>query len=316
MLTQWFDIVSLKDPSYRSHTQVEGLGESFHEIFNLINEESTKIPHKNIILGGLSQGCAMTLICMLGLDFSIGGFIGMSGWMPFRDEIEKLASSNHGEPGKDRVNSDKQTPAGESGAKPDGTSDGRADEESDGRCIEGSDTDKAANGERSGEPDWGVDGESCRESSGDKPSGIADFGDKLKGVSTLSDGETRGDPFNVDDRSPFDTDEHEDPLTRALQYVQELLSLDKATTTNREKSAVSTPVFLGHGTEDKTVRPSLGEDARRVLSSLGFSVSWELYDEQGHWYKLPDEIDDIAEFVKTKVGWAMEPEACGSGHVE
>lgn len=33
----------------------------------------------------------MTLICLLTLDFSLDDFIGMSGWLPFQQEIEELA---------------------------------------------------------------------------------------------------------------------------------------------------------------------------------------------------------------------------------
>ncbi len=69
MLTQWFDIASLDDPSHRSDTQLQGLEESAREILDLISQESREIPPKNIILGGLSQGCATALICLLALDF-------------------------------------------------------------------------------------------------------------------------------------------------------------------------------------------------------------------------------------------------------
>ncbi|KAI0836595.1 Phospholipase/carboxylesterase/thioesterase [Hypoxylon sp. FL0890] len=60
-LTQWFDIASLGDPWRRSDTQLKGLAESATEILDLVNEEVQvlKIARSNIIIGGLSHGCAM-----------------------------------------------------------------------------------------------------------------------------------------------------------------------------------------------------------------------------------------------------------------
>ncbi|KAF4306977.1 hypothetical protein GTA08_BOTSDO05949 [Botryosphaeria dothidea] len=57
-----------------------------------------------------------------------------------------------------------------------------------------------------------------------------------------------------------------------------------------------TPIFLGHGRNDEKVSVRLGQQARDVLLSLGCQVRWEDYDE-GHWYKVPEEIDDLANFL-------------------
>ncbi|KAJ6590141.1 Alpha/Beta hydrolase protein [Mycena vulgaris] len=61
------------------------------------------------------------------------------------------------------------------------------------------------------------------------------------------------------------------------------------------------PVFLGHGTHDEKVPFTLGERARDVLQTLGCDVEWNEYDE-GHWYKVPDEIDDLATWLKMRMG--------------
>ncbi|POR32484.1 Uncharacterized protein TPAR_07310 [Tolypocladium paradoxum] len=74
--------------------QLRGLEESTREILELIDQESGKVPRGNIILGGLSQGCAMALVCLLAIDFSVGGFVGMSGWLPCRNEIEELVKAD------------------------------------------------------------------------------------------------------------------------------------------------------------------------------------------------------------------------------
>ncbi len=72
LLTQWFDIASLDDPSYRGHTQYEGLQESCKEITNIIEQEAADVSRQNIILGGISQGCATALICLLSLTLPLG----------------------------------------------------------------------------------------------------------------------------------------------------------------------------------------------------------------------------------------------------
>lgn len=68
----------------------------------------------------------------------------------------------------------------------------------------------------------------------------------------------------------------------------------------QEVTFASTPIFLGHGRNDEKVSVSLGGQARRVLEALGCKVSWRDYDE-GHWYKVPEEIDDVVEFLQDTV---------------
>ncbi|KKF96823.1 Acyl-protein thioesterase 2 [Ceratocystis platani] len=184
MLTQWFDVASLDDPSDRNHKQIPGLRESFQEIKELIELEcsSGNIPQRNIILGGLSQGCAMALICLLALDFPIGGFVGMSGWLPFQQEIEKLARGTEG--------------------------------------------------------------------------GENDISDNQSTVETITTG-THADT----------QEELRSPEVHVPDYI------------------------------DEKIKISLGEDASQTMSLVGYSVDWRRYKDQGHWYKIPDEIDDITEFI-------------------
>ena len=62
-----------------------------------------------------------------------------------------------------------------------------------------------------------------------------------------------------------------------------------------------TPVFMGHGTDDAYVDVSLGRAAADVLSSIGLHVEWKDYvgaEEEGHWLKTPEELDDIVAFLK------------------
>lgn len=45
----------------------------------------------------------------------------------------------------------------------------------------------------------------------------------------------------------------------------------------------------------------LGREARDVLSKVGFRVEWKEYlgaELEGHWIKVPEEVDDITAFRK------------------
>jgi predicted esterase len=210
-LTQWFNIASLDDPSYRNHTQLQGLEESSREIFHLINQERKKVPDEKIILGGISQGCAMGFICLLAMDFPLGGFIGMSSWLPFAAEIEGLTN------GSDEV----------------------------------------------------------------------DFSD------------VDDNPFAVSD----DESDSGNASAKVHNYAKDLLSLEADDLSDLPSS--STPVFLGHGEADEKIKPELGEGACRILRSIGYDVNWKGYAGLGHWYKIPDEIDDVLDFIREKVGWSL-----------
>ncbi|KAI5460387.1 Phospholipase/carboxylesterase [Mariannaea sp. PMI_226] len=70
--------------------------------------------------------------------------------------------------------------------------------------------------------------------------------------------------------------------------------------TNFSKEYLETPIFLGHGTDDAYVDVDLGREAMEILSDAGFNASWKEYtgaEQEGHWLKVPEEIDDIKEFL-------------------
>ena len=91
-MDEWFDIYSLTDPSAREELQVEGLRESvgfllktIHDEIELLNGDASRL-----FIMGISQGYATGLIAMLAGQVKLGGFIGLSGWMPFRAQIEEI----------------------------------------------------------------------------------------------------------------------------------------------------------------------------------------------------------------------------------
>ena len=65
------------------------------------------------------------------------------------------------------------------------------------------------------------------------------------------------------------------------------------------------PVFMGHGVDDVCVNVALGREAVQVLSMAGFNVQWKEYvgaELDGHWFKVPDEMDDIYAFLSCLSG--------------
>ncbi|VUC21476.1 unnamed protein product [Clonostachys rosea] len=208
-LTQWFDIASLDDPSYRQFTQLEGLEESLHEVLEILNVEVGKVSAQNVLLGGLSQGMAMSAICLLYLEFPLGGFIGMSGWLPYSKDLQEVL--NH---------YTENNPFGE-------------------------------------------------------------------------------EPFdNTDSRKS----EEQEPIHKAVEYMRDLLGGDCQALS---RNALATPIFLGHGAADEKIVPELGENACRTLRDIGFKVLWRTYQDQGHWYKVPEEIDDILAFMGSEMKWPV-----------
>ncbi|KIW16434.1 hypothetical protein PV08_06486 [Exophiala spinifera] len=274
-INQWFDNYSLDDPTERQDLQYEGLTETTQFLHQLIEEEGTTLQGgvNNVIVGGLSQGGAMALIASLSFaaedhhdssfskqveaaskdaatasttssyrGSSLGGFIGMSGWLPFARDIVSAALPNN----------------------PDGNDD-EYDDHSDPFVRTSSDS------------------------------------------HTVLSEETRAP------RGPDAEDSISNRLLRAANFARDLVDLEplqgrvmqdeqKVEMTPREERPNSMPYFLGHGVLDEKVSVHLGTQIRDVLLQLGRDVTWKQYDDLGHWYKTPDELDNIANFLQEKVG--------------
>ncbi|CAG9998614.1 unnamed protein product [Clonostachys byssicola] len=203
-------MASLDDPSYRQYTQLDGLEESLHEVHELLRVEMGKVSAQNVLLGGLSQGMAMSAICLLYLEFPLGGFIGMSGRLPYSKDLHDVLS------------------------------------------------DDAENNP---------------------------FGDE--DASDVPDGRKSED---------------QEPIHKAVDFIRDLLGGERQALSS---NALATPVFLGHGMADEKIAPGLGENACSTLREIGFKVLWKAYQGQGHWYKIPEEIDDILAFISTDMKWPV-----------
>ncbi|KAI4278090.1 MAG: hypothetical protein L6R35_006105 [Caloplaca aegaea] len=91
---EWFEMVSTADPTDHEDLQTEGLRESVTYILGIIREEALVIHSRNIVLLGFSQGCATAVHAVLAGGKQLGGFIGLSGWMPFRQQLVQEAEES------------------------------------------------------------------------------------------------------------------------------------------------------------------------------------------------------------------------------
>ena len=191
----WFDIISIADRTVGEDKQIEGLAESTTYLWGLIREEIAVLElvgrsREDLVLGGFSQGCATSIWALLNMGLELGGYVGMSGWLPFRRQIDSV--------------------------------------------------------------------------------------------------------MNVD------TDQRARRLA-ALEYIRNTVpipDLSHCPASERLKGLV-THVFLGHGSKDVKVRTAWGEDMRDTLKSLDVDVVWKEYEALEHWYKVPDEVEDISGFLRS-----------------
>ena len=213
VINQWFDNYSLDDPSERQELQVEGLRESAAFVSQIVLDEAKTVTLENVIIGGLSQGCAMALHVLLSFesdvveDGALGGFVGMSGWLPFRKPLEEIVKPSN---------------------------------------------------------------EYCSED----------------------------DPFERD--TTHDNHDHQSVGVRVMDFVRDNMDLPPITTDL--PACLQTPIFLGHGEADEKVSVKLGREAASTLEGMGMDITWKGYRDFGHWYKVPEEIDDTVDFLRYKVG--------------
>lgn len=120
------------------------------------------------------------------------------------------------------------------------------------------------------------------------------------------------DELDEDDPYYNPDEKLQDVCVKAQTFERDLLCLDVLRDPSKEATSVLTPVFLGHGSVDEKVPLVLGEAAARAVKNSGYSVDWKCYEGQGHWYKVPDEVDDIVDFIVSKVGWKTAVEVSRS----
>ncbi|KAL8895927.1 MAG: hypothetical protein Q9207_007950 [Kuettlingeria erythrocarpa] len=92
-IEEWFNSWSPTDPTKGEEFQVEGLRDSVNHILGIIDKEVELVHPSNIVLLGLSQGCAVAVHALLAGRYRLGGLIGIAGWMPFRKQVMDAAKS-------------------------------------------------------------------------------------------------------------------------------------------------------------------------------------------------------------------------------
>jgi len=94
---QWFDNWHLDAPTEREELQIDGLRGTSFFLHDLLKAEIAVVGAKNVVLGGLSQGCAAALVSMLLWEAEpLAAMFGMCGWLPFRKRMQDIVESATG----------------------------------------------------------------------------------------------------------------------------------------------------------------------------------------------------------------------------
>ncbi|KIK67623.1 hypothetical protein GYMLUDRAFT_36362 [Collybiopsis luxurians FD-317 M1] len=88
VMPSWFDIKSF---GFKDEEDEKGMLTSRASLAQLIDAElDAGIPASRIILGGFSQGGAMSLLTGLTSDKQLAGIVCLSGWVPIRSTMQKM----------------------------------------------------------------------------------------------------------------------------------------------------------------------------------------------------------------------------------
>ncbi|RMY88149.1 hypothetical protein D0864_06702 [Hortaea werneckii] len=96
----WYDISDIGDLANRSSEDEPGILRSQKVFHALIAEEiASGIPTERIVLGGFSQGGAMSLLAGITCPTKLGGIFGLSSYLLLRDKVQSLVPAES--PNKD-----------------------------------------------------------------------------------------------------------------------------------------------------------------------------------------------------------------------
>lgn len=122
IIRQWFDDWHLGftadevDSRYDLGLQTDGLGRTIAYLHGLVAEEAKLVGGAhNVILGGISQGCAASLVASLLWEGEegVGGVVGMCGWLPYISQIRgQLNLGTEGNGRRSAANKDSEEEAG------------------------------------------------------------------------------------------------------------------------------------------------------------------------------------------------------------
>lgn len=127
----------------------------------------------------------------------------------------------------------------------------------------------------------------------------------LGGDSQMDTGEEAGIVFEAEAECDdvfeiADTDDDtRSPLQKAIDELREEVELPGAPSPCTFPFH-STPVFLGHGTEDDKAEYEHGSQAAALLEMMDVEVDFRTYQGLGHWYS-PEMLEHIVSFMATKL---------------
>jgi predicted esterase len=89
-MPSWFDIYSF---GFDSKEDEAGMLQTRSALNALISDEvDNGTPPERVILGGFSQGAAMSLLTGLTGERKLGGVVCLSGWLPLREKFKAVCS--------------------------------------------------------------------------------------------------------------------------------------------------------------------------------------------------------------------------------
>ncbi|ROV93113.1 hypothetical protein VSDG_07358 [Cytospora chrysosperma] len=111
VMRQWFDDWHLRPELsgdlvnhwYDEGLQISGLGKTVRYLHDLVAQEADLVGGvQNVVLGGISQGCAASLIAALLWegDDRLGAVVGMCGWLPYLTQMQEVMQAQGDSAGK------------------------------------------------------------------------------------------------------------------------------------------------------------------------------------------------------------------------
>lgn len=89
---QWFDHWHMEEPNKRQDLMHTGLHKSCNYVQEILRQEIHLVGKENVVLWGLSQGCATSLTTLLSWnDEPFAAIVGMCGYLPYANHIEEIA---------------------------------------------------------------------------------------------------------------------------------------------------------------------------------------------------------------------------------
>ena len=88
----WFDLSTLDKLTNSEHDDEKGMMRTLKAVDALIQAEvDAGIPENRIIVGGFSQGGAMSILTGLSGKRKLGGVIALSTWIPLNHKIKEVS---------------------------------------------------------------------------------------------------------------------------------------------------------------------------------------------------------------------------------